>query len=61
EGGAAATATGLLDLGRGALDLRLATRPAAEGPEVALRLTGPAAAPQRLPELAGFLRWKAEH
>jgi len=42
------------------LDLRLATRPVPEAPEVGLRLSGPAAAPRRVPELAPFLLWRAE-
>ena len=54
------TRSGEVDLGRGALDLRLAARPLPEAPEVGLRRTGPAAAPQRVPELAPFLRWRAE-
>ena len=61
EGGAVASAAGSVDVGRGgALDLRLATRPVAEAPEIGLRIAGPAAEPQRLPELAPFLRWRAE-
>ncbi|MCB4822988.1 AsmA family protein [Roseicella aerolata] len=59
EGGGEATATGEIDLGRGALDLRIAAKPVAEAPEIGLRLTGPAEAPRRLPELADFLRWRA--
>ena len=61
EGGAVASAAGAVDLGRGgALDLRFATRPVAEAPEIGLRVSGPAADPQRLPEMAPFLRWRAE-
>jgi hypothetical protein len=60
RGGGATTATGEIDLARGTLDLRLLARPVAEAPEIGLRLTGPATAPRRLPELAPFLRWKAE-
>ena len=62
EGGAVVSATGTIDLGRGggALDLRLATRPLAEAPEIALRVAGAVSEPQRLPELAPFLRWRAE-
>lgn len=60
EGGAAATATGSVDFGRGTLDLRLAARPVQDAPPVGLRLTGPVAAPVRLPELAPFLIWKAQ-
>ena len=54
-----AGATGEVDLPRGMLDLRLTARPVAEAPEVRLRLTGPLAAPRRLPELADFLRYRA--
>ncbi|RAI59233.1 AsmA family protein [Roseicella frigidaeris] len=61
EGAGEAVASGGIELGRGALDLRIGARPVAEAPEIGLRLTGPAGAPQRLPELAAFLRWRAEH
>ncbi|MBD0272529.1 MAG: hypothetical protein ICV73_11440, partial [Acetobacteraceae bacterium] len=62
EGGAVASATGVVDAGRegAALDLRIATRPIAEAPEIGLRIAGPAADPRRLPEVAPFLRWRAE-
>lgn len=60
EGGGSVTATGEVDLARGTLGLALATTPEAEAPPVGLRLTGPAASPRRLPEIAPFLRWKAE-
>jgi len=60
EGGGTATATGEIELGRRALDLRIAARPVADAPEVGLRVTGPAASPQRVLELAPFLRWRAE-
>ena len=61
ESGAAASVEGSVDFGRGgALDLRFATRPVAEAPEIGLRVSGPAAEPRRLPELAPFLRWRAE-
>ncbi|MFZ4408948.1 MAG: AsmA family protein [Paracraurococcus sp.] len=60
EGGGEAAASGAIDLGRGALDLRVAAKPMAESAEVGLRLTGPVGAPRRLPELAAFLRWRAE-
>jgi hypothetical protein len=54
--------TGTVDLGRGggALDLRFAARPVAEAPEIGLRVAGAAPELQRLPELAPFLRWRAE-
>jgi hypothetical protein len=60
EGGGAAALAGGFDLSRGSLDLRIAARPMAEGPEVALRLSGPFAAPRRLAELSAFLRWRAQ-
>ena len=60
EGGGEAVASGAIDLGRGALDLRVAAKPMPEAAEVGLRLTGPAEAPRRLPEFAGFLQWRAE-
>ena len=60
EGGGAASIAGDIDLARATLDLRLAARPVAEAPEIGLRLTGPLAEPRRLPELAPFLRWRAE-
>jgi hypothetical protein len=60
EGGGEAVASGAIDLGRGALDLRVAAKPTADSAEVGLRLTGPVGAPRRLPELAAFLRWRAE-
>ncbi|MDO9711237.1 AsmA family protein [Paracraurococcus lichenis] len=61
EGHGDAVAGGAVDLARGTLDLRIGTRPVPEAPEIGLRLTGPAAAPRRLAELADFLRWRAEH
>jgi hypothetical protein len=60
EAGGVVTIGGDIDLGRTTLDLRLATRPVPDAPEIGLRLTGPLAAPRRLPELAPFLRWRAE-
>jgi uncharacterized protein involved in outer membrane biogenesis len=50
---------GQVDLARQALDLRLGLRPP-EGPEVALRLAGPAANPRRQEEVGAYLRWLAE-
>jgi hypothetical protein len=61
EGGGMMNVAGDIDFGRATLDLRLATRPVPDAPEIGLRLTGPLAAPRRLPELAPFLRWRAEH
>ncbi|MCK8783121.1 AsmA-like C-terminal region-containing protein [Roseomonas sp. NAR14] len=71
EGGVAATASGTIDLGRGALDLRIAARPGGgeggEGspppdpaPDLGLRVTGPAAGPRRIPEISAWARWRAE-
>jgi uncharacterized protein involved in outer membrane biogenesis len=57
------TAAGVVGLGGEGMDVRLALRPAipaggaAGVPEVGERLTGPAAAPTRTPELSGVLRW----
>jgi hypothetical protein len=60
ETGVAATLSGEADLLRATLDLRLALRPAAEAPEIGLRVTGPAAQPRPLPETAAWARWRAE-
>ncbi|WP_207540029.1 AsmA family protein [Sabulicella rubraurantiaca] len=57
EGGLTLRLSGRLDLPRDVLDLRLAWPGDAE---VALRATGPAAAPVRLPELGAWLRRRAE-
>ena len=55
-------ARGTIDLSRALLALRLAIVPAVpDAPEIGLRLSGPAAAPERVPELAGAVRWRAEH
>ena len=54
--------SGSIDLPRGELDLRMLLRPAvSDPPDIGLRLTGPASAPRRTPELAGANRWLAEH
>lgn len=60
QGGATAMASGAVDLARGTLDLDLRMRMPLDAPDVGLRLTGPAAAPRRLPDLAPWLRWRAE-
>ncbi|MBX9698833.1 MAG: AsmA-like C-terminal region-containing protein, partial [Acetobacteraceae bacterium] len=60
ERGGAAEAEGRIDLARGTLDVTISTVPVADAPPIRLRLTGPATAPRRQPELAPFLRWKAE-
>ncbi|MCW8086955.1 AsmA family protein [Sabulicella glaciei] len=57
EGGLALRLSGRLDLSRDVVDLRLAWPGEAE---VALRATGPAAAPLRLFELGAWLRRRAE-
>jgi hypothetical protein len=50
-----------MDLPRQVLDLGFALRPpVAEAPEIGLRFSGPAAAPQRLPDIAPWARWRAE-
>ncbi|NMJ44345.1 AsmA family protein [Roseomonas sp. JC162] len=61
EGGATGTIEGRIDIVRGALDLRLAVQPPGDGaPPIALRVTGPAEAPRRQPEVAPWARWRAE-
>ncbi|MCR0984740.1 AsmA family protein [Roseomonas populi] len=58
--GVALSLRGEVDLARSALDLAAAEKPADPVPEVGIRLTGPAAAPRRVPDLAAWLRWRAE-
>jgi hypothetical protein len=61
EGGVSARITGSMDLPRQVLDLGFALRPpVADAPEIGLRFSGPAAAPQRLPDIAPWARWRAE-
>jgi uncharacterized protein involved in outer membrane biogenesis len=61
EGGVSARVTGSVDLPRATLDIGFALRsPGAEAPEIGLRFSGPAAAPQRLPDIAPWARWRAE-
>jgi uncharacterized protein involved in outer membrane biogenesis len=60
EGSVSAAISGSADLARGALDLRIAARPAPEAPELGLRVTGPAGAPRALPETSDWARWRAE-
>jgi uncharacterized protein involved in outer membrane biogenesis len=56
------TLQGLLDIAGQTAELRLAVRPAVpDPPEIALRLSGPLAAPTRTPELADAQRWRLEH
>jgi uncharacterized protein involved in outer membrane biogenesis len=59
EGGVTATISGRADLERGALDLRIGTRPVPEAPELGLRITGPVGAPRALPEMSDWARWRA--
>ncbi|MFM2149675.1 MAG: hypothetical protein RLZZ187_1981 [Pseudomonadota bacterium] len=59
EGGVTATISGRADLERGAIDLRIGTRPVPEAPELGLRITGPAEAPRALPETSDWARWRA--
>ena len=56
EGGLALSLSGRVDLPREVLELRLAFP---SSPEVALRATGPAMDPRRLPELGAWLRQRA--
>jgi hypothetical protein len=61
EGGVSARVTGSVDLPRATLDIGFALRsPGAEAPEIGLRFSGPATAPQRLPDIAPWARWRAE-
>jgi hypothetical protein len=61
EGGISARVTGSMDLPRATLDIGFALRPpVAEAPDIGLRFSGPAAAPQRLPDIAPWARWRAE-
>jgi uncharacterized protein with beta-barrel porin domain len=61
EGGDFARVTGSVDLPRATLDIGFALRPpVANAPDIGLRFSGPAAAPQRLPDIAPWARWRAE-
>lgn len=61
EGGVTGGIEGSADLTRGTLDLRFLVRPAAaEAPPIVLRAAGPAATPERQPEIAPWARWRAE-
>jgi uncharacterized protein involved in outer membrane biogenesis len=54
--------SGVVALPLHSCDLRADLRPAGpDAPEFGLRLAGPLAAPRRIPELAGFARWRADH
>ncbi|MDJ0387417.1 AsmA family protein [Roseomonas sp. E05] len=50
---------GEFDLARGGMDLRLSLRDG-EAPELGLRMTGSATKPRLVPEIADWLRWRAE-
>eukprot|EP01037_Dinobryon_pediforme_P010907 gene10907-10989_t len=53
---------GLLDIAGQTAELRLAIRPAVpDAPEIALRVSGPLAAPNRTPEIADAQKWRLEH
>lgn len=53
--------SGTIDLTRALLGLRLAVVPAVpDAPEIGLRISGPADAVVRVPELAGAVRWRSE-
>ena len=52
---------GWVDLPRDTLDLRVTLPVPAGAPELALRLMGPTLEPARLPEIAAWLRWRADH
>ncbi len=61
EAGLSAQVIGALDLPRQTLDIGFALRaPNADAPDIGFRFSGPAAAPQRLPDIAPWARWRAE-
>ena len=65
EGSAAGEGVGLtlrgdLDLPRAAIDLLATEAPGGATPPVGIRLTGPAASPRRVADLAAWQRWRAE-
>lgn len=54
--------SGVVGLPLGSCDLRAEVRLAGpDMPVLGVRLTGPLGAPRRIPELAGFARWRADH
>ena len=60
--GGSGTLSGLLDIAGQTSELRLAMRPAVpDPPEIALRISGPLAAPNRTAELADAQKWRAAH
>ncbi|MDB5371172.1 MAG: hypothetical protein JWP20_2730 [Roseomonas sp.] len=56
---ASASGGGEVDLARGGMDLTLTLQPP-EGPPFGLRMTGPLRLPRRVPDIADWLRWRAE-
>jgi hypothetical protein len=61
--GVALSLRGDVDVARNALDMVATEKPpdaTYSGPEVGVRLTGPVARPRRVPEVAAWLRWRAE-
>jgi uncharacterized protein involved in outer membrane biogenesis len=61
EAGVSAHVMGAVDLPRQTLDIGFALRPpVAEAPDIGLRFSGPATAPRRLPDIAPWMRWRAE-
>ena len=59
EAGVSARMTGFMDLPRQALDIAVALRPpVADAPDIGLRFSGPAATPQRLPDIAPAGPWR---
>jgi len=56
---AAATLRGEADLAHGGVNLSLSV-PLVNGPPLGLTMTGPLAQPRRVPDLADWLRWRAE-
>ncbi len=60
--GGSGSLSGLLDIAGQTSELRLAIRPAApDPPEIALRISGPLAAPNLTAELADAQKWRAAH
>jgi hypothetical protein len=54
--------SGVVGLPLGSCDLRAEVHPTGpDMPVLGVRLTGPLDAPRRIPELAGFARWRADH
>ena len=60
SGAATVALDGSIDLLAAVIEGRLTIRPGPGLPDVSARLTGPASAPVRTPELASVARWLAE-